>query len=127
MDVILAANETAGLAAQTTTNTIPIVIATMDDPVEQGFVASIARPGGNVTGLSLQSPELQGKRLQLFKEALPNLARMAVLVDAAGRPHARQMEKNSTAAAARALCGPVSVFKVGAYTVVVRVPLPSRP
>src|SRR5215475_1934545 len=81
VDVILAANSPAGLAAKNATTTIPIVIATMEDPVQQGFATSLAHPGGNITGLSVQSPDLQGKRLQLFKEALPNLARVAVLID----------------------------------------------
>jgi putative tryptophan/tyrosine transport system substrate-binding protein len=71
--------------------------------VLQGFAASVARPGGNITGLSLQTPDLQGKRLQLFKEALPNLARVAVLIDAAGRPHAREIEMKSAEMTARAL------------------------
>jgi putative ABC transport system substrate-binding protein len=59
------------------------------------MAASVARPGGNITGLSLQTPDFQGKRLQLFKEALPNLARAAVLIDTAGRPHAREIEMKS--------------------------------
>jgi putative tryptophan/tyrosine transport system substrate-binding protein len=88
VDVILAANSAAAFAAKNATKTTPIVIATMEDPVRQGFAASVARPGGNITGLSLQTPDLQGKRLQLFKEALPTLARVAVLIDAAGRPQA---------------------------------------
>jgi putative ABC transport system substrate-binding protein len=111
VDVILAANSGAALAAQNATKTIPIVIATMEDPVQQGFAASIARPGGNITGLSLQTPDLQGKRLELFKEALPNLARVAVLIDAAGRPRAREIEMKSAETAARALnigLGPVA-------------------
>jgi putative ABC transport system substrate-binding protein len=95
VDVILAANSPAGLAAKNATTTIPIVIATMEDPVQQGLATSLAHPGGNITGLSLQTPDLEGKRLQLFKEALPNLARVAVLIDAAGRPHARELEMKS--------------------------------
>jgi putative ABC transport system substrate-binding protein len=83
----------------------------MEDPVQQGFAASLANPGSNITGLSLQSPDLQGKRLQLFKEALPNLARVAVLIDVAGRPQARKiLQMNSLETAARALSiglGPV--------------------
>src|SRR5215470_17698786 len=81
VDVIVAANAPAGYAAQRVTRTIPIVIPTMSDPVGDGFVASIARPGGNVTGLTSQSPELQGKRLQILKEIVPGATRTALLVD----------------------------------------------
>jgi putative ABC transport system substrate-binding protein len=56
VDVIVAANSPAGLTARNATKTIPIVIATMDDPVQQGFATSLARPGGSITGLSLQTP-----------------------------------------------------------------------
>ncbi len=103
VDVILAANSPAGLAAKNATTTIPIVIATMEDPVQQRFATSLAHPGGNITGLSLQSPDLQGKRLQLFKEALPTLAQVAVLIDAAGRPHARETDMKSAETTAHAL------------------------
>lgn len=88
VDVIVAANGAAGLAAKNATKTIPIVIATMEDPVQPGFAASFARPGGNITGLSLQTPDMEGKRLQLFKEALPNLVRVAVLVERRRSPAA---------------------------------------
>ena len=63
----------------------PIVIPTMNDAVGDGFVASLARPGGNITGLSVHRREIQSKQLQLFKEALPNLSRIALLVDATDR------------------------------------------
>ncbi len=81
VDVIVAANTAAGQAAQRATKTIPIVIPTMANPVADGFVSSLARPGGNITGLSFQSPDLQGKRLQVFKEALPSTSRVALLMD----------------------------------------------
>jgi len=81
VDVIVAANTAAGRAAQRATKTIPIVIPTMTDPVGDGFVASLAQPGGNITGLSFQSPDLQGKRLQVLKEALPSVSRVALLMD----------------------------------------------
>ena len=61
------------------TQTIPIVMATSTDPVGTGFVASLARPGGNVTGLSPLSPELSGKRLELLREVVPGLSRVALL------------------------------------------------
>ena len=85
VDAIVAANPPAGHAAQAATRTIPIVIPTMNDAVGDGFVASLARPGGNITGLSVHRREIQSKQLQLFKEALPNLSRIALLVDATDR------------------------------------------
>jgi len=66
-------------AAQRATRTIPIVMSTLPDPVGEGFVASLARPGGNTTGLTLDSEELAGKQLELLKEALPKLSRVGVL------------------------------------------------
>ena len=61
------------------TNSIPIVMTQANDPVGSGFVASLARPGGNVTGLSSSGPEVSGKRLELLKEIVPKLSRVAVL------------------------------------------------
>jgi putative tryptophan/tyrosine transport system substrate-binding protein len=81
VDVIVAANTPAGLAAKRATRTIPIVIATMVDPVGDGLVASLGRPGGNITGLTLTTPEMTAKRLQLLKEAIPILSRVAYLAD----------------------------------------------
>ena len=66
-------------AAKEATNTIPIVMAQDSDPVGNGFVASLARPGGNITGLSTFAPEISGKRLELLKEIVPKLSRVAVL------------------------------------------------
>jgi putative tryptophan/tyrosine transport system substrate-binding protein len=85
VDVIVAAGGTRLiLAARNATKTIPIVMAGAGvDPVEAGFAESLARPGGNVTGITTLSRELGGKRLELFKEAVPKLARVAVLYDAA--------------------------------------------
>lgn len=103
VDVIVAANDVAGLAAQSATKTIPIVIATMVEPVGSGLVASIARPGGNITGLSQVSLDLLGKRLQLFKEALPNLAHVGIIIDVAEGPPSRQLEMNSAETTARLL------------------------
>ena len=80
VDVIVAVSTPAIEAAKNATNTIPIIMAGVSDPVGTGFVASLARPGGNVTGLSLQSPELSGKRLELLKEVIPKLSRVAFLV-----------------------------------------------
>jgi putative ABC transport system substrate-binding protein len=79
VDVIVTWGPTATLAAKEATNTIPIVMANDADPVASGVVASLARPGGNITGFSTLSPELSGKRLELLKETVPKLSRVAVL------------------------------------------------
>jgi putative ABC transport system substrate-binding protein len=96
VDVIVASGTLAPLAAKRATSTIPIVMTAAGDPLGTGLVASLARPGGNVTGMSLMAPDLGGKRLELLKELLPRLARVAVLWnavlreclqgDAGGRP-----------------------------------------
>ena len=78
-DVIVVGSTLATQAAQRATSTIPIVMATVADPVGSGLVASLAHPGGNVTGLSSMTAELSAKRLQLLKEAIPRLTRVAVL------------------------------------------------
>jgi len=79
VDVIVAGATQAAQAAKRGTSTIPIVMALVADPVGSGLVANLAHPGGNVTGLSLMSNKLDGKRLQLLKEAIPRIARVAVL------------------------------------------------
>jgi putative ABC transport system substrate-binding protein len=79
VDAILTAGSTATRAAKEVTSTIPIVMLQDNDPVASGFVASLARPGGNVTGLSTLRPEISGKRLELLKEVVPGLSRVAVL------------------------------------------------
>jgi putative ABC transport system substrate-binding protein len=79
LNVIVTEGTAATRAAKTVTQTIPIVMATSADPVGNGLVASLYRPGGNVTGPSLQTAELAGKRLQLLTEIVPGLARVAVL------------------------------------------------
>jgi putative ABC transport system substrate-binding protein len=78
IDVIVTAGG-AVLAAKQATSVIPIVFAVANDPVGGGFVASLARPGGNVTGLSVQAPDLAGKRLELLREVVPGLRRLALL------------------------------------------------
>ena len=98
VDAIVAANGPAGYAAQGATRTIPIVIPTMSDPVGDGFVATLARPGGNITGLTLQRPELLSKRLQLFKEALPIVSQMALLVDLSEKNSSRLVGEAESAA-----------------------------
>jgi putative ABC transport system substrate-binding protein len=72
VEVIVTAGESGTRAARDATSTIPIVMASADDPIGNRFVASLARPDGNITGLSQLSPELAGKRLEVFKEVLPS-------------------------------------------------------
>ena len=95
VDVIVSHGTPGPLAAKQATSTIPIVMTSAGNPVGSGLVSSLARPGGNITGLSLMVPELGGKRLQLLKEILPGLSRVAVLWNAAN-PYAslvaREME-----------------------------------
>jgi putative ABC transport system substrate-binding protein len=79
VDIIVTQGEVATRAVKEATSTIPIVMATSGDPVGAGLVASLARPGGNVTGLSSVAPDLIGKQLQLLKEAVPQLSRVAIL------------------------------------------------
>src|SRR5262245_42665158 len=85
VDILVAAGaDRLGRAAKNATKTIPIVMAALPaDPVETGLVESLARPGSNVTGITLLSRELGGKRLELLKEAVPKVARVAVLYDPA--------------------------------------------
>src|SRR4029453_5815395 len=82
VDIILAGGAGPIRAAKKATKTIPIVMTGLGaDPVEAGLIESLARPGGHVTGRTNLTPELGGKRLELFKEAVPKLARVAVLYD----------------------------------------------
>ena len=80
MDIIVADGTAPSLAAKKATGTIPIVMTTSGDPVGTGLVASFARPGGNVTGLSSVTGELGGKLLELLKETVPGLNRVAILM-----------------------------------------------
>ena len=98
--MIVAAATPAGRAAKAATSTIPIVIVAVGEPVRAGLVASFARPGGNVTGLSLLTPELSGKRVELLMDALGKLSRMSVLMNPDNPVIAVFMEE--TQAAARA-------------------------
>jgi ABC-type uncharacterized transport system substrate-binding protein len=79
VDIIVAGTTPAALAAKKATRTIPIVMAAIADPVGAGLVTSLARPGGNTTGMSLISAELSGKRIGILKEAVPSISRVAVL------------------------------------------------
>ena len=84
VDVIVTIGPVATLAAKKASGTIPIVFAGASDPVGTGLVSSLAQPGGNITGLSLMVPDLDGKRLELLKEAFPSVARMAFLWNPSG-------------------------------------------
>ena len=85
-DVIFAINSPAALAAKSATGTIPIVFVRSGDPVASGLVPSLPRPGGNVTGLASFVADMSGKRLELLKEAIPRLSRVAVLWNAPSKP-----------------------------------------
>jgi len=101
VDVIVAVGGRATQDAQQATRTIPIVMSVVIDPVGSGLVASLARPGGNVTGLTIIAPDLAGKQFQLLKEVIPKLSRVALLTNPANpasAPFVREAE-----AAARAL------------------------
>ena len=80
VDVLVSTTLTTVRIAKQRTQTVPIVMAIPDDPVALGLVDSLARPGGNITGLTRLSRDLSGKRLDLLKEAVPGLARVAVLL-----------------------------------------------
>ena len=81
VDIIFAAGGPAAVAAKKATSTIPIIFVGAVDPVATGLVASLARPGGNVTGFSIGAPGLYGKRLEIIKETLPRLSRVGVLLN----------------------------------------------
>ena len=104
VDVIVAGGAAAIRAAQHVTRTLPIVMAAAgDDPVRQGFVASLAHPGGNITGLSFLGEELPGKRLELLKETVPQSTRMAVVVNPAYPAYETTMHNLTMAARALGL------------------------
>jgi putative ABC transport system substrate-binding protein len=98
VSVIVIDGTAAGKAAKQATTTIPIVMAAISDPVRSGIVESLARPGGNITGLTLLAPELSVKRLELLKQALPRALRLGVLWVAAN-PNGRFLFEDTEAAA----------------------------
>ena len=101
VDIIIAGGDSLILAAKNATKAIPIVmVGAGSDPVEAGFVESLARPGGNITGITNVSPNLGGKRLELLKEAVPKVVRVAVLYDPAAT--ATRTERASLSRSARA-------------------------
>jgi putative ABC transport system substrate-binding protein len=105
VDVIVAAGgEPTVRAAMKATKTIPIVMTGAgSDPVEAGFIESLARPGGNLTGITNLGQELGGKRLELLKEAVPKVARVAVLYDSGADPGLIREVKEDLPIAARGL------------------------
>ena len=111
VDVILAAPNSAIEAVRQVTQTIPIVMPIGSDPVGVGFAASLAHPGGNITGLSAYSPELNGKRLELLKETVPKLSRVALLMSPNVSGNAIDLKETELAARSLRLRG--QLFEVG--------------
>jgi len=102
-DVIVTTGTPGTLAAKRATDTIPIVFASSGNPLNTGLVASLAHPGGNVTGFTISGPELEGKRLQILKDAVPALSRVAVLWNSANPGNADFYQLTRAAAAALGL------------------------
>ena len=100
VDVIVTGASSVTRAAKGATSTIPIVMTSDLDPVGNGFVVSLARPGGNITGLSILAPELSGKRLELLKEIVPRLSRVAVLGTSTNPGNAQQLKETELATGA---------------------------
>jgi putative ABC transport system substrate-binding protein len=97
VDIIVTGGPTTTFAAKEATTTIPIVMAFDNDPVGNGFVASLARPGGNVTGLSTLAPDISGKQIELLKEVVPRLSRVAVLGSSTTPGNARSFKETELA------------------------------
>jgi putative ABC transport system substrate-binding protein len=100
VDIIVAGSPTTTIFLKEATTTIPIVMGYHTDPVGTGLVASLARPGGNITGLSVLAPELGGKRLEILKEVVPKLSRVAVLGSSTLPGNAQTLRETEVAAAA---------------------------
>ena len=111
VDAIVAVGAGAIRAAKNATSTIPIVMSEVNDPITLGFVASLAHPGGNITGMSNLSPELSGKRLEMLKEVVPRASRIAVL---AYRGEAMRSSIKETEVAAQSLRLQVQILEVKA-------------
>ena len=101
VEVIVTTGPTVTRAAKEATSTIPIVMSFDTDPVGNGFVASLARPGGNITGLSSLAPEISGKQLDLLKEIVPKLSRVAVLRTSTNPGNAQALREVERAAGGR--------------------------
>jgi putative tryptophan/tyrosine transport system substrate-binding protein len=100
VDVVVTGGPVATRSAKQATATIPIVMAIDDDPVGNGFAASLARPGGNITGLATLAPEISGKQLELLREIAPKLSRVAVLGNATQPGHPQALREINLAAGA---------------------------
>jgi putative ABC transport system substrate-binding protein len=111
IDIIVTGGPTATLAAHKATSTIPIVMAADYDPVAAGFVATLAHPGQNITGLSVLNPQLSGKRLELLKDMNPRLANVAVFFNPAEPNAASYLQETRNAAAAMGM--QVEAFEIG--------------
>jgi putative tryptophan/tyrosine transport system substrate-binding protein len=111
VDVIVTNGTATVIAAKQTTSVIPIVFASAGDPVGNGLVVSLAQPGGNVTGLSVQAPDLASKRLELLREVVPGLRHLAILANAANPIFVPEMAE--VQAAARTLGLEVATSKIG--------------
>jgi putative ABC transport system substrate-binding protein len=103
VDVIVVGTTPAIKAVAERTKTIPIVMTVVADPVADGLVQSLGRPGGNVTGLTIVSPELSGKRIELLKEAVPRIGRLAVLWNPANPTHTAALKESQATAKALGL------------------------
>ena len=99
VDVIVTAGTPASLAVKKATSTVPLVMVAVGDPVGTGIVSSLARPGGNITGLSSIAPDLEGKRLELLREVMPKLSHVAIFFNPVNPFHAASMEHAQAAAA----------------------------
>ncbi|MFO1325139.1 MAG: ABC transporter substrate-binding protein [Burkholderiales bacterium] len=114
--ILIVAGNQAVRAAQRATHTIPIVMAVASDPVESGFVKGLARPGGNITGTVLVNSTLAGKRLELLKEVLPRVSRVAVLINKDNPAHTIAWKETFAAAATLAITvRPVEVQGVASF------------
>jgi putative tryptophan/tyrosine transport system substrate-binding protein len=100
VDVIVTSGSSVTRAAKAATHTIPIVMAQDNDPVGNGFVASLARPGRNITGLATLAPEVSGKRLELLKEIVPKISRVAVLGTSSAPSNTQNLKETELAAGA---------------------------
>jgi putative ABC transport system substrate-binding protein len=103
VDVIVASGPVPTRVTKDATSTIPIVMAQVNDPVGNGFVASLARPGGNITGLSTLAPEISGKQLELLKEIIPKLSRAAVFGTSTQPGNSQMLKEVELAATALAV------------------------
>ena len=115
VDVIVTAGTPAALAVKKATNTVPLVMVAVGDPVGTGIVPNLARPGGNITGLSSIAPDLEGKRLGLLQEVVPNLSHVAFFLNPANAFHSVSIRQARVAAQSLGIkLQPLEVDKFGA-------------